>query len=92
MQLNLGHDEIEVLHPHARHFQAKQSAPGEFQAKPDEGTIDFGRVVRKMKQDGFDGVVSVEFVSAPEVLEKGWDLRAESARMKEILEEALAAA
>ena len=92
VQLNLGHDEIEVLHPHARHFQAKQSAPGEFQAKPDEGTIDFGRVVRKMKQDGFDGAISVEFVSAPEVLEKGWDLRAESARMKEILEEALAAA
>lgn len=42
--------------------------------------------------DGFDGVISVEFVSAPEVLEKGWDLRAESARLKEILEEALAAA
>ena len=91
VQLNLGHDDIEPLHAHARHFQAKQSAPGEFQAKPDEGVIDFGRVVRKMKQDNFDGVISVEFVSSPEVLEKGWDLKNESARLKEILDEAIAA-
>ena len=91
VQLELGHDEIEPLHPHARHFQAKQSAPGEFQAKPDEGVIDFGRVVRKMKDDGFDGFISVEFVSSPEVLEKGWDVRAESARLKKILDEAVAA-
>ena len=72
------------------HFQAKQSAQGEFQAKPDEGVIDFGRVIRKMKQDNFDGIIAVEFVSAPDVLEAGWDLREESARLKEILEEALA--
>ena len=44
-----------------------------------------------MKQDGFDGVISVEFVSSPEVLEKGWDIRNESARLKEILDEAIAA-
>ena len=91
VQLNLGHDEIEVMHPYARHVQAKQSAPGEFQAKPDEGVIDFDRVVRKMKQDNFDGVISVEFVSSPEVLEKGWDLKQESARLKEILDAAVAA-
>lgn len=89
VQLDLGHDDIEPLHEHARHFQAKQSAPGEFQAKPDEGVIDFGRVVRKMKEDKFDGIISVEFVSSPEVLEKGWDLRSESARLKEILDEAI---
>jgi sugar phosphate isomerase/epimerase len=91
VQLNLGHDDIEPMHAYAKHFQAKQSAPGEFQAKPDEGVIDFGRVIRKMKQDGFDGIISIEFVSAPEVLEKGWDLREESARLKEIVDEAIAA-
>jgi hypothetical protein len=31
----------------------------------------------------------VEFVSSPEVLEKGWDLKVESARLKEILDESL---
>ena len=90
VQLGLGHDDIEPLHAHAQHFQAKQSAPGEFQAKPDEGVIDFGRVVRKMKDDEFDGFISVEFVSSPEVLESGWDIRVESARLKEILDEAVA--
>ena len=44
---------------------------------------------KKLKADKFDGVVSVEFVSSPEVLEKGWDLKVESARLKEILDEAL---
>ena len=89
VQLELSHEEIEPMHEYARHVQCKQSAPGEFQAKPDEGVIDFKRVMHKLKADKFDGVVSVEFVSSPEVLEKGWDLKVESARLKEILEESL---
>ena len=89
VQLELSHEEIEPMHEYARHVQCKQSAPGEFQAKPDEGVIDFKRVMHKLKADKFDGVVSVEFVSSPEVLEKGWDLKVESARLKEILDESL---
>ena len=89
VQLELSHEEIEPMHQYARHVQCKQSAPGEFQAKPDEGVIDFKRVMNKLKADKFDGVVSVEFVSSPEVLEKGCDLKVESARLKEILEESL---
>ena len=89
VQLELSQEEIEPMHQYARHVQCKQSAPGEFQAKPDEGVIDFKRVMHKLKADKFDGVVSVEFVSSPEVLEKGWDLKVESARLKEILDEAL---
>ena len=90
VQLELSQDEIEPMHEFARHVQCKQSAPGEFQARPDEGVIDFKRIMRKLKADNYDGVVSVEFVSSPEVLEKGWDLKVESARLKEILEEGLA--
>ena len=89
VQLELSHEEIEPMHQYARHVQCKQSAPGEFQARPDEGVIDFKRVINKLKADNFDGVVSVEFVSSPEVLEKGWDLKVESARLKEILDESL---
>ena len=91
-QLSLKADDIEPLHKYARHFQAKQSAPESFQAKPDEGWIDFDRMVRKMHDDGFDGIISVEFVSAPEVIEAGWDIRKESARLKEILDSAVAKA
>ena len=91
-QLSLKADDIEPLHAYARHYQAKQSAPDSFQAKPDEGWVDFGRMVQKMHDDGFDGFISVEFVSAPEVIEAGWDIRKESARLKEILDDAVAAA
>ena len=91
VQLGLGHDEIEVLHPYARHFHAKQSAPGSWQARTDEGVIDFGRLIRKLKADNYDGVISVEFVTTPEVLDAGWDLKAETARLKKVVEEAVAA-
>ena len=92
VQLGLGHDEIEVLHPYAQHFHAKQSAPGAFQARPDEGVVDFGRIIRKLKADGYDGVVCVEFVTNRDLLDAGWDFKRETARLKQILDEALAAA
>ena len=92
VQLGLGHEEIEVLHPLARHFHAKQSAPGAFQARPDEGSIDFGRLMRKLEADRYDGVICVEFVTQQELLDAGWDFRRETARLKQILEEALGVA
>lgn len=91
IQLGLGHDEIEVLHPWARHVHAKQSVPGSFQARSDEGAIDFGRLVRKLRDDAYQGVICVEFVTNQAVLDAGWDVRRETARLKEVLEAALAA-
>jgi sugar phosphate isomerase/epimerase len=90
VQLGLGPAEIEVLHPHARHFHAKQSAPGAFQARPDEGAIDFGRLMRRLEADGYQGVICVEFVTKQELLDAGWDFVRETARLKQILEDALA--
>ena len=92
VQLGLGHDEIAVLHPYAKHFHAKQSAPGQFQAKPDEGVIDFARLVRKLKAEDFDGMICVEFVTSQPLLDAGWDFKRETARLKQILDEALAEA
>ncbi|MEW6749465.1 MAG: sugar phosphate isomerase/epimerase [Candidatus Latescibacterota bacterium] len=91
VQLGLGPEQIEVLHPYARHFHAKQSAPGAFQARADEGSIDFRRLIGKLKADRYDGVVCVEFVTAQPLLDAGWDFQRETARLKEILEGALAA-
>ncbi|MCC7265204.1 MAG: sugar phosphate isomerase/epimerase [Candidatus Latescibacteria bacterium] len=92
VQLGLGPDQIEVLHPYAKHFHAKQSAPGAFQARPDEGAIDFGRMVRKLKADQYEGVICVEFVTNQKLLDAGWDFRRETARLKQLLETALAEA
>ncbi len=91
VQLALGHEEIEVLHPYAPHFHAKQSAPGAFQARTDEGAIGFGRLIRKLVQDNYAGAICVEFVTGQDLLDAGWDFKRETARLKEILEEALAA-
>ena len=91
VQLGLGPEEIEVLHPLARHFHAKQSAPGAFQARADEGAVDFGRLLRRLHADGYDGDVCVEFVTKQELLDAGWDFRRETARLKQILDTALEA-
>jgi len=92
VQIGLRNEDIEVMHPYARHFHVKQSAQGEFEARPEEGVIDFSRLIRKLKADNYDGVVTIEFVSAPDVLEAGWDLKVETAKMKKVIDDALAAA
>ena len=90
VQLGLSQEEIEVLHPYARHLHAKQSAPGAFQARPDEGVIDFDRIIRKLRSDAYEGVVCVEFVTDQDLLDSGWDFKRETARLKQIVDEALA--
>ena len=93
VQIGLTNAQIEPMHKYARHFHAKQSAQGEFEAKPDsdKGAIDFERLLRTLKADNYDGVVTIEFVSAPDVIEAGWDMQAETAKMKKVVEDALAA-
>lgn len=93
VQIGLGQDEIEALHPYARHFHVKQSALGEFEVKidADNGEIDFGRLIGKLKADGYDGVVTVEYVAAPDVIEAGWDMSVETAKLKKVIDDALAA-
>jgi sugar phosphate isomerase/epimerase len=88
-QLGLGHEDLEQLHKYAKHFHAKQSALGSWQARADEGTIDFKRLIRKLKSENYDGVVCVEFVTEQALLDQGWDVKKETLRLKAILEEAL---
>jgi sugar phosphate isomerase/epimerase len=89
IQLGLSQEEIEPLHKFAKHCHAKQSAPGSFQARVEEGVIDFKRLIRKLKADDYQGVVCVEFVTSQELLDQGWDFKKETLRLKAILEKAL---
>ncbi len=89
LQLGFTADEIEPMHKYSKHFHAKQSAPGSFMAKADEGAIDFRRLIRKLKAENYEGVVCVEFVTRQELIDQGWDFKVETRRLKEILEEAL---
>ena len=92
VQIGLLNEGIEPMHKYARHFHAKQSAPGEFEAKPEGGVIDFDRMMKKLKADNYDGVVAIEFVSTPDVIEAGWDLKVETAKMKRVIDDAIASA
>lgn len=89
VQLQLGHEQIEPMHRYLRHMHAKQSAPGTFQARADEGVIDFPRIVRKLEADRYDGVLCVEFVTNQAVVDAGWNMIEETAKLKKILEDAL---
>lgn len=92
VQIGLTNEGIEPMHPYARHFHVKQSAEGEFEVKPDaaNGVIDFNRMMRKLNEDQYEGVVTVEFVAAPDVIEAGWDMREETGKMKKVIDDALA--
>ena len=91
VQIGLTNEGIEPLHDLARHFHVKQSAEGEFEVKidADNGAIDFQRMMNKLKADGYDGVVTVEYVAAPDVIEAGWDMAEETGKLKKVIDEAL---
>ena len=92
VQIGLTNEGIEPLHSLANHFHVKQSAEGEFEVKidADNGVIDFDRMMNKLKQDGYEGVVTIEYVAAPDVIEAGWDMKEETAKLKSVIDAALA--
>jgi len=55
-------DECEPLIPYASHFHARGARPGRLQAKFQENTIDYPRVLRAMQAAHYPGYVGVEYV------------------------------
>ena len=43
----------------------RQASLSKLQARMDEGTIDFPRIVADLKRDGYDGVMALEVVTTP---------------------------
>jgi sugar phosphate isomerase/epimerase len=58
-----GYDQsaVEPLHKYATHFHARQARPGFTNASRAEGTIDFRRIIHKLKADSWDGVICLEY-------------------------------
>ena len=67
-----GEDPVELLDL-AGHVQLRQAAPGLPQLHVDDarGVVDFGRVLRRLDELDFDGLISVEYFDLPEL---GWPL------------------
>lgn len=54
-------DEIEPLHTRTRHMHARQAKKDATNATYPEGTIDFHRIMQKLKKDAWDGVICLEY-------------------------------
>ena len=55
-------EEIDPLAAHAAHVHLRQARPGSLQTKAHEGTIDIEAMLATLRDSGFDGVLSIEYV------------------------------
>jgi sugar phosphate isomerase/epimerase len=53
--------EIEPLLRHARHFHCRGAAPGKLQTTFEENTIDYRRVIERMREIGYNGYFAIEY-------------------------------
>ena len=54
-------ERVHPLIPHAGHFHARQAAPGHLQRPHGAGTLDFGDIVRRLREASYSGRVCVEY-------------------------------
>lgn len=79
-----GGDILELL-PFAGHVQVRDAKPGEAQVPPGEGDVDFGAVLRRLEEIGYEGGISVEYFDLPE---HGWpcaDPRADAVALRALV-------
>ena len=74
------HDEIAALLPLTRHVQIRQAARAQLQTPFERGRIDVPRVMRSLRDAGYDGVVSVEYMQTV-----GWHGTLEVDSVNEVL-------
>ncbi len=55
-------EEIETLCPHAAHVHLRQAKPGALQTKLEDGTINFPGLFGALRDTGYDGWMSIEYV------------------------------
>jgi sugar phosphate isomerase/epimerase len=53
--------DVEPLLAHARHFHCRGAAKGQLQASFDDNTIDYRRVIRRMREIGYPGYFGIEY-------------------------------
>jgi sugar phosphate isomerase/epimerase len=55
-------EEIDPLAPHAAHVHLRQARPGVLQAKSNEGTINMNALFGTLRDSGYQGAMSLEYV------------------------------
>jgi len=73
---------VEPLHHFARHYHARQAAPGKRVETMRAGTIDFKRILGLLHEQKFSGVVAVEYVDCDVTTQCGVKVLEETIKMK----------
>jgi sugar phosphate isomerase/epimerase len=83
-----GYDQaaVEPLHQFTRHLHARQASPGKRVERVEKGTIDFGRIIWLLRQQGFNGNIAVEYVDCDVTRQCDVDVMEETPKMKQLLE------
>lgn len=82
--LGVPQPEIDRLAPHAAHVHLRQARPGALQAKWGEGTLDLGRMIETLREAGYDGFLSIEYVHQPYMNTLSDDVLTETIRMRDL--------
>jgi sugar phosphate isomerase/epimerase len=78
-------EEIDVLAPYAAHVHLRQARPGVLQAKLDEGTINFPALIAILKDAGYGGSLSIEYVHQAYMNTLHDDVLTETVRMRDLV-------
>ena len=83
--------DVDVLIPHTRHIHGRQATRGMMQATASEGTIDFPRIIRAFQQTGYQGYFCLEYVWDRWLDTDRVDCISESALLRDVFLETVAA-
>jgi sugar phosphate isomerase/epimerase len=82
--LGFPQEAIDPLAPHAAHVHLRQARPGALQAKWGEGTLDLGAQIETLREAGYDGFLSVEYVHQAYMSTLSDDVLTETVRMRDL--------
>ncbi len=78
-------EEIDMLAPYAAHVHLRQARPGVLQAKLDEGTINFPALMATLRDSGYEGYLSLEYVHQNYMNTLHDDVLTETVRMRDLV-------
>jgi sugar phosphate isomerase/epimerase len=78
-------EEIDVLAPYAAHIHLRQARPGVLQTKLDEGIINFPALVATLRDSGYEGYLSLEYVHQNYMNTMHDDVLTETVRMRDLV-------
>jgi len=76
----IGLEESEFTMKNTVHAHLRDAGPGEMQTKVGKGAVDFEWVMRKLAENGYAGMYSIEFLDNAE-----WDALAEAKKLMDVL-------